>query len=152
VVLSSAAEAELAALFYNCKEACSLRTTHKEIGYPQPPTAIGIANDTVKQRRSKAIDMQFYWIADRVKQNQFLIYWKNGSRRLLFQTPLSSSPQGHVLKSPVKRCPPSVYLGVFSLCSSMQSSVASCVRALQTLCESTTDAHIGIPPQIHFLF
>jgi hypothetical protein len=122
VVLSSAAEAELAALFYNCKEAGSLWTTLKEMGYPQPPTpivadnstAIGIANDTVKQRPSKAIDMQFC-----VKQNQLLIYWKKGSRRLLFQTPLSSSPQGHVLKSPVKRCPPSVYLGIFSLCSSM---------------------------------
>jgi hypothetical protein len=126
-VLSSAAEAELAALFYNCKEACSLRTTLEEMAYPQPPTpmvannstAVGIANDTVKQRRSKAIDMRFYWIADRVKQNQFLIYWKKGSSRLLFQTPLSSSPKGHVLKSPVKRCPPSVYLGIFSLCSSM---------------------------------
>jgi Reverse transcriptase (RNA-dependent DNA polymerase) len=87
-VLSSAAEAELAALFYNCKEACSLRTTLEEMGYPQPPTpvvtdnstAVGIANDTVKQRRSKAIDMRFYWVADRVKQNQFLIYWKKGSR------------------------------------------------------------------------
>lgn len=85
-IVSSAAEAELAALFYNGKEACALRTTLEELGHPQPPTPIqtdnstaaGIANDTVKQKRSKAIDMRFYWIRDRVRQGQFHIYWKKG--------------------------------------------------------------------------
>ncbi len=37
-------------------------------------TASGIATDTVKQKRSKAVDMQFYWIRDRVRQGQFQIY------------------------------------------------------------------------------
>jgi hypothetical protein len=86
-VVSSAAEAELAALFHNGKEACPIRTCLAELGYPQPPTTIitdnstafGIANDTVKQKRSKAIDMRFYWIRDRVRQGQFHIYWKRGS-------------------------------------------------------------------------
>ena len=41
-------------------------------------TAAGIANDTVKQRRSKAIDMRFCWIRDRVRQGQFKIHWKRG--------------------------------------------------------------------------
>jgi hypothetical protein len=75
-VVSSAAEAELAALFHNGKEACPLRTCLEELGHPQPTTPIvtdnstasGIANDTVKQKRSKAIDMRFYWIRDRVRQ------------------------------------------------------------------------------------
>ena len=40
--------------------------------------AEGIVNDTVKQRRSKAIDMRFYWVRDRVRQGQFKIYWKRG--------------------------------------------------------------------------
>ena len=87
MVLSSATEAELAALFYNAKEACVLRTTLEEMGHPQPATpiqtdnavAVGLAHDTVKQRRSKAIDMRFYWIRDRVKNGQFLIYWRKGS-------------------------------------------------------------------------
>ena len=69
-VLSSAAEAELAALFHNSKKACPIRTTLEELGHPQPPTPIqtdnstaaGIANDTVKQKRSKAINMRFYWV------------------------------------------------------------------------------------------
>jgi hypothetical protein len=86
-VVSSAAEAELAALFHNAKEACSIRTTLEEMGHIQPPTPIqtdnstaaGIANDSVKQKCSKAIDMRFYWVCDRVRQNQFRIFWKKGS-------------------------------------------------------------------------
>jgi hypothetical protein len=86
-VVSSAAEAELAGLFHSGKEATALRITLEELGHPQPPTpietdnstAVGIANDTVKQKRSRAIDMRFYWIRDRVRQGQFIIYWKKGS-------------------------------------------------------------------------
>jgi hypothetical protein len=86
-VLASAAEAELGALFYNGKEATTIRTTLIEMGHPQPATpmqtdnstAFGIANATVKQRRSKAIDMRFYWIRDRVQQGHFLIHWKRGT-------------------------------------------------------------------------
>jgi hypothetical protein len=85
-VMSSAAEAELGALFYNAKDAVMLRTTLEELGYKQAATplqtdnacAAGIANDTVKQRRSKAIDMRFYWVKDRVKQGEFLVYWRRG--------------------------------------------------------------------------
>ena len=85
-MVSSAAEAELAALFHNGKESCPIRTTLEELGHPQPPTAIqtdnstacGIANDSVKQKKSKAMDMRFYWLRDRVRQGQFLIFWKKG--------------------------------------------------------------------------
>ena len=58
----------------------------EELGHKQPPTslqannttAIGITTNNVKQRRSKAMDMRFYWIKDRVSQKQFCIYWKPG--------------------------------------------------------------------------
>jgi hypothetical protein len=84
--MASAAAAEFAGLFYNVQEACSFRHTLKELGHPQPPTAIqtdnecanGIANDTVKERRSKAMDMRFYWIRDRIQQGYFLVHWKPG--------------------------------------------------------------------------
>ena len=87
VVVSSAAEAELGALFYNGKEGAALRTTLADMGHPQPATplqtdnacAAGIINDTVKQRRSKAVDMRFYWIRDRVRQGEFLVFWRRGS-------------------------------------------------------------------------
>jgi hypothetical protein len=86
VVVSSAAEAELGALFHNGKEAAWLRTTLDDMGHPQTATpmqtdnscAAGIANGTVKQRRSKAIDMRFYWVRDRVRQNQFNVHWRRG--------------------------------------------------------------------------
>ena len=86
-VLASAAEAELGALFDNCKEAIPIRTMLEEIGHPQPPTpvktdnstATGIIHRTVKQRRSKAIDMRFYWLQDRSDQDQFKFYWQKGA-------------------------------------------------------------------------
>ena len=57
-VVASAAEAELWALFLNCKQATIFRLTLKEMGHPQPPTSIhcdnstvaGIANNTVKRQ------------------------------------------------------------------------------------------------------
>jgi hypothetical protein len=65
VIVASATEAEFAALFFNAQDACMVRTSLAELGHPQPSTTIqtdnecakGIANDTVKQKRSKAIDM-----------------------------------------------------------------------------------------------
>jgi predicted transposase YdaD len=89
-VLSSAAEAEIAALFKNAKKATILRTTLLEMGYPQPVTPIqtdnstvcSFANDTIKQQRSRAIDMRFYWVRDRVKQGHFHIYWGPGQFNL----------------------------------------------------------------------
>ena len=89
-VMSSATEAEVGALFHNAQDACTLRTALEFLGHPQPPTPIqtdnscaeGIINDTVKQKRSKAIDMRFYWVRDRVRQNQFKIYWRKGESNL----------------------------------------------------------------------
>jgi hypothetical protein len=85
-VLASATEAEVGALFHNAQDGAMFRTTLEEMGYPQPPTPIktdnaaaeGIINDKVKQRRSKAIDMRFYWVRDRVRQGHFRIYWQPG--------------------------------------------------------------------------
>jgi hypothetical protein len=87
-VMSSAAEAELGGLFHNAQDACPLIATLEEMGHRQGPvplqtdnsTAAGIANDTVKQKRSKAVDMRFYWIQDRTAQGQFLVYWRKGKQ------------------------------------------------------------------------
>jgi hypothetical protein len=89
-VVSSAAECEIGTVFYNGKDAVSLRTTLEELGHEQGPTpmqtdnntASGFANDEIKQRRSKAIDMRFYWVRDRSEQGQFLIYWAPGAGNL----------------------------------------------------------------------
>ena len=89
-VMLLAAEAEVRALFENGKEAVVLQTTLMELNHPQPPTPIktdnstasGIVNNTLKQRRSKAMDMRFYWVRDRVQQGQFVIYWRPGVENL----------------------------------------------------------------------
>ena len=83
-------DTEVAATFYNAKEALPFRVTLAEMGHPQPPTlmkvdnetAIGFLKSTMKQNRSKAIDMRFYWVRDRVNQNQLLIYWRTGANML----------------------------------------------------------------------
>jgi len=84
-VMSSAAEAEIGAVFINCQDSEPIRTSLFEMGHAQPPTpvqtdnttAAGFLNETIKQKRTKAIDMRFYWIIDRIRQNHFRVYWKS---------------------------------------------------------------------------
>ncbi len=80
-VVTSAAEAELGAAFQNAQKAAQFRNTLVELGYPQVPTPIlvdntvaeGLANDTINARRSKSMDVRFFWLRDRVQKAQFLI-------------------------------------------------------------------------------
>ena len=86
VVVASAAEAEAGSLFFNCQEGQPIRTCLEYLGHPQPATpvqtdnstAAGLAHDTIKQKRSKAFDMRFFWIRDRQDQKQYNIYWRPG--------------------------------------------------------------------------
>ena len=74
--MASTAEAETGAIFVNYQEATSIRQMLVEIGHPQPATsvhvdnkcAVGILNETFQQRKSKSMDMRFFWVRDRVKQ------------------------------------------------------------------------------------
>jgi hypothetical protein len=78
-VMSSASEAETGAVLINAKEGAVLRTRLEELGHNPPPppmemdntTATGYSNGTIKQKRTKAMDVHFYWIKDRVKHGQF---------------------------------------------------------------------------------
>ena len=87
-VVASAAEEEVRGLFQKGQTAVLLRTTLHEVGSPQPPTptktdnsaAEGIIINKVRQKSSKAIDIIFYWMKERVKQKYFFIYWKPGSQ------------------------------------------------------------------------
>ena len=89
-VMSSAAEAEMLALFMNGQELIPLRLCLEEMGHKQPPTtiktdnstAMGIANESIKQKRSKSMDMRIHWVKDRVKQNQFNVTWEAGASDL----------------------------------------------------------------------
>ena len=69
-VMSSAAEAELGALFINAKTAVSMRQTLEELGHPQPRTPMQTDNSTahalltnkILPKALKAMDMRFHWL------------------------------------------------------------------------------------------
>jgi hypothetical protein len=89
-ILSSASEVKLAGLFYYGKEAAPEHITLEELGHPQPPTSIvtdnstatGITNNTIQQKRSKSMDMRYYWIRDRVRQGHYQVTWRPGDTNL----------------------------------------------------------------------
>ena len=87
-VMSSAAEAEMGALYTNARKGVEERNILEEMGHKQPPTPIqtdnstaeGIINSRVQPKRTKAMDMRFHWLRDRgVNQQQFRFYWRPGS-------------------------------------------------------------------------
>jgi hypothetical protein len=88
--VSSVAEAEFGALFVNAKEGTVTCTTLSEMGHKQDDTdlttdnttADGIINITFQQKRSKYMDMRFYWVKDRVEQKQFNVGWARGNTNL----------------------------------------------------------------------
>jgi hypothetical protein len=76
-VVASAAESEVGACFHNAQSGAPLRVTLTKLGHTQPPmplrtdisTAFGIVNETNKQKRSKAMDMRYHWLTDRVRKS-----------------------------------------------------------------------------------
>jgi hypothetical protein len=75
-VVASAADSEVGACFHNTQSDAPLRVTLTELSHTQPPgplrtsnsTALGILNETIKHKRSKAMDMRYHWLTDRVRQ------------------------------------------------------------------------------------
>jgi hypothetical protein len=89
--MSSAAEAELGALYVNARKGVEIRNILEELGHRQPPTPIqtdnstaeSIINSRVQPKRTKAMDMRFHWLRDRsINQNQFRFFWRPGHTNL----------------------------------------------------------------------
>ena len=84
--MGSAAEAECGGLYMNAQEAVPFITTLEELRHKQHPvslrtnnsTANGIMNQQIKQKWSKAFDMRFFWLIDRISQGQFKVDWHPG--------------------------------------------------------------------------
>ena len=85
-VVASVAEAETAALFFNAQEAIPIWYLLEKLGHKQPATSIKTDNTTalsfihknIRQKRSKAWDMRYFWLRDRESQKMFNYYWKPG--------------------------------------------------------------------------
>jgi hypothetical protein len=89
-VVASAAKSEVGACFHNAQSGATLRVTLTELGHTQHPmplrtdksTTLRILNETIKQKRSKVMDMHYHWLPDRVLQKQFDVYWQPGRENL----------------------------------------------------------------------
>ena len=88
--MTSACESKYASLFKVAQSAEVIRNTLQDMGYSQVATkllcdntcATGTANSTAKQKRSKAINMRFHWIRDRVEDGHFDIMWIAGGENI----------------------------------------------------------------------
>ena len=107
-VMASATEAELAAMFINCREAIPIRDTLKELGHPQPPTPVikdnviakSIIDWTLKQNRSKAMDKCYYWLQDRADQKHFHFLWRPSKENLGDYYTKHHSTKHHIQQRP----------------------------------------------------
>jgi hypothetical protein len=88
--MTSAAEAELGALFINVKTAISMHQTLAELGHPQPRTPMQTSNTTahalltnkILPKSLKAMDMGFHWLRCCNAQGQFCYYCRPGTQNL----------------------------------------------------------------------
>ena len=86
-VISSAAEAELGALYINSCEAIPARNLLEAMGHRQPPTPmqtdnstlLGVVTNKIQPKRTKAMDVRFHWLRCRANQRQFGTYWRAGT-------------------------------------------------------------------------
>jgi hypothetical protein len=102
--MSSAADAELGALYINAKEAIYLRQILHKMGHPQPCTPIftnntmaeGLINKKIQPKCTKAMDMRFHWLWDREAQGQLKFAWKPGKTNLADYFTKHHPPAHHI--------------------------------------------------------
>ena len=115
-VMSSAAEAELGALYINAREAVYIRLILERMGHPQLPTPVqtdnstaeGVINSRVRPKRTKAMDMRFHWLRDRGTRGQFRFYWRPGTSMIADYWSKHHPPAHHRNKRPEILTPASV--------------------------------------------
>ena len=67
-----------------------MRTALADMGHLQPPTPVTMDNTLAnsifkgaeKQKISRAIDMIFYWVRDRIRKKHFHIFLEEGKKNL----------------------------------------------------------------------
>jgi len=73
IATACVAESEYIGVFVNGKAALPIRHVLLAMGYPQPATpiycdnlcAVGIANEEIKMKRMKYVDIKYHWVRDR---------------------------------------------------------------------------------------
>ena len=116
-VMSSVAEAEIGALFLNTKPIIPIRTTLHELGHIHPPSPVqtdnlmaqGFATKSMKQRKSKAIEMNFYWVQDQQHLGNVDIFWRPKELNMVDYFTKHHAPIVH------RKCVPLFYMSTILL-------------------------------------
>ena len=106
--MTSAMEAELAAMYKNAQKIIVFRRTLIDMGHPQPPTVIrtdnrtacGILTGTMQQKRSKAIDMRYHWLKEK-HNTDFDFQWSQGNTNLANYTTKHHTASHHKRVRPI---------------------------------------------------
>ena len=85
-VMTSAADAEIGALFINTRQAIPAKYQLEEMGHKQPATpvqtdnttALGFVTKNLNPKATKSTDMQHWYLRDKEDQKQFRYYWSAG--------------------------------------------------------------------------
>ena len=118
--------------------------TLEEIGYLQNATRIvvdkstcyGFVNNTIKQKRSKAIDINHSWLQDRKKEDDFFVLWSPGGKNEADCVIKHHKPSHHLLKR-------HVYVHVEHVANSLTCTIMQGVTILRFRCSTNSrDSHI----------
>ena len=85
-ITTSAADAEIGALYINSSQAIPARHLLEEMGHKQSPTPIQTDNTTVlgfvtknlQPKATKSMEMNYWFMRDRQDRQQFKHYWRPG--------------------------------------------------------------------------
>ena len=102
-IMASAAKLECGTIFINAQTAVPIRTTLSEMGWTQGPTsiqddnstAVGIETKEFRQKNSKAMDMRFYKINNKIEHIQFRVIWRPSPENLEDYHSKHHSPEHH---------------------------------------------------------
>jgi hypothetical protein len=127
-VPASAAKAKTIGLFVNAQEAIPMMTALEEMGHKQPltgdpletdnSTADGVLKAQARMKRSKAFDMRYHWLKDRIARKQFNLCWAPGkanradyfskhhppSHHKMMRPQCLQRPQGNALPTHMQGC------------------------------------------------
>ena len=103
IMMSSEVEAELGLLFHNVKSGEPIVITLDKMGHPQAATPMHMYNSTVDsivnikihQKRTKSMDIRFYWLQDRISQGHCNVFWKPGATNLDEYLTKNHPPHNH---------------------------------------------------------
>ena len=118
-IMASVAEAEYGTILVNAQTAVPIRTNLTEMGWKQGPTAIQVDNPTAVgivtkeflQKKSKATDMRFYRINERIEQGKFRVFWRPGPENLGDYHSKHHPPEHHIaVRSKYLHVPKSISL------------------------------------------